>query len=130
MNKSESQAYIDKMYEERGRSFSFDFHQVLAAEDLDFLKAYNQMIEACYIDRRILDNKTKEIIYMVALTSVKASVEQIQAHVKLAVALGATKHEILEALEICLPIAGVPAFMIGFEAWKRVVSPDKVEPTH
>ena len=47
----------------------------------------------------------------------------------LALDYGATKREILEALEICLPAASVPAFMIGFEAWKQVVSPDRVEPS-
>ncbi len=127
MVEAERQAFVDRMYKERG--FIFDFHEVMAAEDFDFLKAYNQLIEACYIKRRILDAKTKEIIYMVALTAVKASVDQIKAHIKLAVDYGATKQEVLEALEICLPIAGVPAFMIGFEAWKQVVSPNRVEPS-
>ena len=127
MEEAERQSFVDGMYKERG--FIFDFHKVMAAEDLDFLKAYNQLIEACYIKQRILDAKTREIIYMVALTAVKASVGQIKVHIKLAVDYGATKQEVLEALEICLPIAGVPAFMIGFEAWKQVVSPNVVEPS-
>jgi hypothetical protein len=28
-----------------------------------------------------------------------------------------------------VPAASVPAFMIGFEAWKKVVNPERVEPS-
>ena len=118
---------MDKMYKDRG--YILDYHKVMVAEDFDFLKAYNQFIEAAYTKRRALDAKTKEIIYTVILTAVKASVDHIKTHIKLALDYGASKQEVLEALEICLPGASVPAFMIGFEAWKQVVSPDRVEPS-
>lgn len=127
MLETEKQAFVDKMYRERG--YILDFHKVMVAEDFDFLKAYNQLIGAGYTKQRTLDAKTKEIIYTVILTAVKASVDHIKAHIKMALDYGATKQEILEALEICLPAASVPAFMIGFEAWKQVVSPDRVEPS-
>jgi 4-carboxymuconolactone decarboxylase len=127
MPKDERQELIDTMYRERG--YVLDFHKVMAAEDLDFLKSYNQFIQAAYTNRRTLDAKTKEILYTVILTAVKANVEHIKSHIKLALEYGATKREILEALEICVPAASVPAFMIGFEAWKQVVSPQRVEPS-
>jgi 4-carboxymuconolactone decarboxylase len=127
MADAEKQAFVDKMYKERG--YILDFHKVMVAEDFDFLKAYNQMIEAGYTKQRALDTKTKEIIYTVVLAAVKAGIEHIKSHVKLAVKYGATKQEILQALEICLPAAGVPAFMLGFEAWTQVVSPERVEPS-
>jgi len=87
------------------------------------------MIQAGYTKKRTLDAKTKELLYTVILTAVKASVDHIKSHIKLALDYGATKKEILEALEICIPGASVPAFMIGFEAWKQAVSPQRVEPT-
>ncbi|NQT04511.1 MAG: carboxymuconolactone decarboxylase family protein [Dehalococcoidia bacterium] len=127
MVEAEKQAFVDKMYRERG--YILDFHKVMAAEDFDFLKAYDQLIQAGYTKQRTLDAKTKEIIYAVILTSVKASVDHIKSHIKLALDYGATKKEVLEALEICIPAASVPAFMIGFEAWKQVVSPQRVEPS-
>lgn len=123
----EKQAFVDKMY--RNRGYILDFHKVMAAEDFDFLKAYDQLIEVGYTKQRMLDAKTKEILYTVILTAVKANVDHIKAHIKLALDYGATKQEVLEALEICLPSASVPAFMIGFEAWKQVVSPERVEPS-
>jgi len=127
MTEDEKQTFVDKMYRDRG--YILDFHKVMVAEDFDYLKAYNQLIEAAYTKQRTLDAKTKEIAYTVILTALKASVDHIKAHIKLALDYGATKQEILEALEICVPAAGVPAFMIGFEAWKQVVSPDRVEPS-
>jgi 4-carboxymuconolactone decarboxylase len=127
MVQGEAQAFVDKMYRERG--YILDFHKVMAAEDFDFLKVYNQLIEAGYTKQRVLDAKTKELIYAVILTAIKASVDHIKAHIKLALDYGATKQEVLEALEICLPSAGVPAFMIGFDAWKQTVSPNSVEPS-
>jgi 4-carboxymuconolactone decarboxylase len=127
MAEAEKQAFVDKMYRERG--YILDFHKVMVAEDFEFLKAYDQLIQAGYTKKRALDAKTKEIIYTVILTAVKANVDHIKSHIKLAIDYGATKKEVLEALEICIPAASVPAFMIGFEAWKQVVSPDRVEPS-
>jgi len=120
------QEYVNQMFKERG--YILDFHRVLAAEDLDFLKAYNEMVAASYTDRRSLDPKTKELIYCVMLTCVRASVDQIKLHVQGALKHGATKTEVLQALELCITAAGVPAFMIGFEGWKQVVGPSKFDP--
>ncbi len=124
---ADKQAFVDKMYRERG--YILDFHKVMVAEDFEFLKAYDQLIQAGYTKKRTLDAKTKEILYTVILTAVKANVDHIKSHIKLALDYGATKKEVLEALEICIPAASVPAFMIGFEAWKQAVSPDRVEPS-
>lgn len=85
----EQQTYIDQMYRDRG--FSHDFHQVLAAEDFDFLKAYDNLIRAAYVNQRSLDEKTKELLYIVAVTAMKGSVEHIKIHIKLA--LGAWSHQ-------------------------------------
>lgn len=118
--------YVNRMMKERG--YILDFHKVLAAEDMDFLKAYNEMVEASYTNPRALDPKTKELIYCVMLTCVKASIDQIKLHVKGALKNGATKTEVLQALELTITAAGVPAFMNGFEAWKQVTGPNKFEP--
>ncbi|MCK4402957.1 MAG: carboxymuconolactone decarboxylase family protein [Dehalococcoidia bacterium] len=127
MTDIEKQTYIDKMYKERG--YVLDFHKVMCAEDFEFLKAYNTLIQAEYTNPRTLDAKTKELIYTVSLTAVKANVDYIANHVKLALKYGCTKKEILEALEICLSAAGVPAFVNGLEAWKKVVNPERIEPS-
>jgi 4-carboxymuconolactone decarboxylase len=126
MADAEKQAFVDRMYKERG--YILDFHKVMVAEDFEFLKAYDAFIAAGYTRQRTLDAKTKELIYTVILTAMKANVEHIKSHIKMALEYGATKKEVLEALEICISGASVPAFMIGFEAWKQVVNPERVEP--
>lgn len=123
----EAQDYIDEMFRQRG--YILDFHKVLAAEDLAFLKSYNELVEAAYTEATELDALTKELLYVVALTAVKGSVEHIKTHVKLALDYGASKGQVLGALKIALLTAGVPAFMLGFEAWKQTVKPGSVEPS-
>ena len=127
MVEPEKQEFIDKMYRERG--YLLDFHKVLVAEDFELLKAYDKFIEAAYTGQRTLDAKTKELLYTTILTAARASVEQIKLHVRLALHNGASKTEVLEALEMCIPAAGVPAFMVGFEAWKQVAAPERIEPS-
>ena len=124
---TDSQKYVDEMYRQRG--YILDFHKVLAAEDFSFLQSYNQLTEAAYTTAPELDAKTKELLYVVALTAVRSTVDHIKTHVKLAMDYGADKGEVLGALKIALLSAGVPAFMNGFEAWKQAVSPDTVEPS-
>ena len=124
---NDAQEYIDAMFRERG--YILDFHKVLAAEDLPFLQSYNRLVEAAYTDAPELDAKTKELLYVVALTAVRGSTDHIKTHVDLALKYGASKSDVLGALKIALLTAGVPAFMNGFEAWKRSVAPEALEPS-
>ena len=122
----ERQEYVDRMYRDRG--YVLDFHSILAAEDYDFLQGYNALINSGYTKPRTLDAKTKELLYIAALTAVGGSEDHIRVHVELALKYGATKAETLETLELTLAPAGVPRFMVGFQAWAQAVSPDRVKP--
>ncbi len=124
---NDAQDYVDAMQRERG--YILDFHKVLAAEDLPFLKSYNELVEAAYTAAPEVDAKTKELLYIVGLTAVKGSVDHIKTHVRLAIEQGATRGETLGALKIALLVAGVPSFMQGFEAWKQTVAPGSIEPS-
>ncbi len=59
----------------------------------------------------------------------RASKGHIQSHIRVALDLGLSKEEILEAIEISLPEAGIVAFQGGFEAWREVVGAEGIEPT-
>jgi 4-carboxymuconolactone decarboxylase len=59
----------------------------------------------------------------------RASKGHIQSHIRVALDLGVSAEEILEAIEISLPEAGIVAFQVGFDAWKEVVGADGLEPT-
>ena len=121
------QEYIDDMATKRG--YVLEYHKIMAKHDFPVLQVANHMVSAAYLDQRTLDRKTKELIFIVSLTVMRASKGHIQSHVRVALDLGLTAQEILEAIEIALPEAGIVAFQTGFEAWREVVGADGIEPT-
>jgi 4-carboxymuconolactone decarboxylase len=127
MATEEQQRYIDEMVAKRG--YVLDYHKVLTKHDFDFMRAANDLIEAAYLRERVLDRKTKELIFVATLTAMRASKGHIEGHVRVALESGASPEEILQAIEIVLPEAGVVAFQAGLEAWQNVVGADGVEPT-
>ncbi len=61
----------------------------MAAEDYDVLQAANGLVDAAYLKERTLDRKTKELIFIVSLTVMKASKGHIQSHIRVALDLAA-----------------------------------------
>ncbi len=113
------QEYLHQMQQERG--YVMDFHRVLAQEDFAFLQSYNSLLQSAYLNPNTLaDPKTKELILIGILVSVRSLPDHIRTHLKLAQQLGASRKEVLEVLEMCLPPAGLPAFMEGINLWREV----------
>lgn len=125
-SQDEAQEYIDAMA--RSRGYVLNYHKIMAKHDFETLKAANQMVHAAYLNERTLDRRTKELIFITSLTVMRASKSHIQSHIRVALDLGVTPTEILEAIEIALPEAGVVAFQCGFDAWAEVVEADGIEP--
>jgi 4-carboxymuconolactone decarboxylase len=125
--REEQQDYIDQMARDRG--YVLDYHKVMTEYDFEVLQAANGLVSAAYLEQRRLDRKTKELIFIVSLTVMRASKGHIQSHIRVALDLGLSKEEILEAIEIALPEAGIVAFQEGFEAWREVTGAEGVEPT-
>jgi len=123
----EAQEYIDEMA--RSRGYVLDYHKVMAKQDFPVLQAANGLVSAAYLKQRTLDRRIKELIFIVSLTVMRASKGHIQSHIRVALDLGVSPEEILEAIEIALPEAGVVAFQTGFEAWCEVVGADGIEPS-
>lgn len=123
----EAQEYIDEMA--RSRGYVLEYHKIMAKQDFPVLQAANDLVSAAYLKQRTLDRRTKELIFIVSLTVMRASKGHIQSHIRVALDLGVSAQEILEAIEISLPEAGVVAFQGGFEAWCEVVGADGIEPT-
>ena len=124
---NDAQTYIDNMA--RSRGYVLDYHKIMAKQDFPVLQATNGLVNAAYLDQRRLDRKTKELIFIVSLTVMRAAKGHIQSHIRVALDLGVTPEEILEAIEISLPEAGIVAFQVGFEAWCEVVDAHGIEPT-
>jgi 4-carboxymuconolactone decarboxylase len=126
-SQEEKQAYIDQMVSARG--YVLDYHRKLVQQDFEFARAANSLIDAAYLEQRRLDRKTKELLFIATLTVLHAPKGQIQSHIRVALDLGLSKEEILEAIELTFPEAGVVAFQGGFDAWCEVVGAEGIEPT-
>lgn len=124
---AEAQAYIDEMARVRG--YVLPYHKLMARADFPVLKAANQLVAAAYTNQRRLSRATKELIFITSLTVLRAAPYHIESHIRVALDLGVSPEEILEAIEIALPEAGVVAFQHGFEVWAKVVGAEPLEPS-
>lgn len=123
----DAQRYLDDMVARRG--YVLDYHRVMAANDFSVLKAADALVTAAYLAPRRLSRATKELLFVLSLTVLRADKAQIKSHLRVALELGVTSEELLEALEIALPEAGVVAFQHGFDAWREVVDAPVLDPS-
>jgi 4-carboxymuconolactone decarboxylase len=106
-----------------------EFHKVMAGHDYPVLKAQNALGSAVYGESRLLDPETKELLFVLAFSVLRAGHEHMSAHIQMALDLGISSQKILETIEMALPIGGVMAFLVGFEAWREVTQAAGIEPT-
>ena len=99
----------------------------MAEADLEWAQKWNEFMEATYLGQRLLDRKTKELLQIVVEAALRADVEQIQAHVRVALREGATPREILEALQAVIAPMGALAFRRGLQAWAAETGIDTPE---
>ncbi len=112
---SDAQEFLEHTAQNRG--YTLEMHRIMANVDLEWAQKYNQFIEATYTGERTLDRKTKELLQVAVEAALRADVEQIQAHVRVALQEGATPMEILEALQCVIMPMGALAFRRGLQAW-------------
>jgi 4-carboxymuconolactone decarboxylase len=103
-------------------------HSVLADQDPAVLAAYEGMMRALYHAQRSLDAKTKELIYVSVLVALGASEEHVRAHMERAHREGASAEEVLEAVELLIPAAGVARASVGFDLWRRTFHSPSASP--
>jgi 4-carboxymuconolactone decarboxylase len=115
MSTDETQEFLDSQAQNRG--YSLEMHRIMAEVDLEWAKTYGAFIEATYTGQRLLDRKTKELLQIVVEVALRADQEQIQAHMRVALAEGATPREILEAMQAVIAPMGALAFRRGVQAW-------------
>ena len=97
--------------------YTLEMHRIMAEADLEWAKKYGEFIQATYTGERLLDRKTKELLQVVVEAALRADVEQIQAHVRVALQEGASPQEILEAMQAVIMPMGALAFRRGLQAW-------------
>ncbi len=99
------------------RGYSLEMHRIMAEVDMDWVTSYNQFIDATYIGQRLLDRKTKELLQVAVETALRADIDQIQAHIRVAIREGATPMEVLEAMQCVIMPMGALAYRRGLQAW-------------
>ena len=115
MATEDARSFLQRTQQSRG--YILEMHRIMATADLEWAKKYDEFIEASYTGQRLLDRKTKELLQIVVEAALRADVEQIQAHVRVALQEGATPQEILEALQAVIAPMGALAFRRGVQAW-------------
>ena len=110
---------LKEVIEKRG--YVPDFHKILIEEDPDFYRVYEKMTSHVYTRDKGLTRKMKELLFVGVLVAMRSKREHIKLHIKAALDQGATKEEILEAIEVAYLPSGVVSLMEGLEAYKEVV---------
>src|SRR5437870_12657646 len=91
----------------RRRGYELEMHRIMAAADREWVQKYGAFIEATYTGPRLLDRKTKELLQIVVEAALRADVDQIRAHVRVALREGASPREILAARPaVTMPMRG------------------------
>ncbi len=121
------QKFIDKMFAQRG--FVADMHKFMAHADFEYLEKVNELAEVAYTSQRLLDRKTKELVFIAISTMHGTDRDHLKLHIEAALRFGATPSEILEVLEMLGLAAGQMTLRFGLDVWAEIVKPERLEPT-
>lgn len=114
---SKKKDLIEEMQRERG--YLPEPWSYVTEKDFDFMEAYNNLYKRALTDGRALQVKTRELIAIVLL-AFRGNDHAVYEHIKRALRHGATKQEILEAIETSLIPGGAPTFSTGLRALMKV----------
>lgn len=121
--KKKGEALIEKMKKDRG--YIYPEWEFAARNDPDFMEAYNNIYRVALTDGQALPAKVREFI-AIGLLSFRRDVGGVKAHIKRAMRLGATKQEILEAIETAIIPGGAPTLFVGLNAMISVFEEQKL----
>ena len=116
------QDFIEAMKKERG--YLPAPWGYLAPKDIDFMEAYNNLYERGLADGKALPAKYRELV-CIGILAHRGQDDAVYNHVKRALTLGATKQELLDAIETTIIPGGAPTFGTGLKALMRVEEEEK-----
>ena len=122
---NEAQDYVNEQALKRG--YVQEYHKILIANDLEVAEKSNELIDAVFIKDRSLDRKTRELIFVAALTCLRAPHWQIKQHIKIAVDRGRNEGDAARVNRVgdrrCR-VRGFPAWSIGVaRVFRRAQAP-------
>jgi AhpD family alkylhydroperoxidase len=115
-------ALVAAMSEERG--YMPAPWAYMAEKDLDFLEGYNNLYTRGLTDGKALPIKTRELV-AIAILAYRGKTDAVYEHAKRAMRHGATKQELLEAIETTIVPGGAPTFGTGLRALMMIEEDEK-----
>jgi len=115
---------LSKMEKERGYvSLAKNY---VAKVDPDFMEAYNNLYNNGLRAGKALPVKTRELV-AIAILAYRTRDDGVYEHMKRALRHGATKQELLEAVETSIVPGGAPTFDCGIRALMRIIAEEENE---
>ena len=120
--KTRAKALIEKMKKDRGYGSVPKFY--VAERDPDFMEAYNNLYNNGLGDGKALPIKTRELV-AIAILAYRGRDTGVYLHMKRAMEHGATKEELMEAVETMIIPGGGPTFDCGIRALMKIAEEEK-----
>lgn len=96
----------------------------LTEHDIDFMEAYNNLYNRGLTDGKALPAKVREFIAM-GILAYRGLEDAVYLHAKRALRLGASKQELLEAIETAMIPGGAPTLALGLRALAKIEEEEK-----
>jgi AhpD family alkylhydroperoxidase len=104
---------------EKDRGYLQAAWRYLATKDVDFMEAYNNLYGAGLNAGKALPVKVRELI-AIGILAFRGNDGGVYEHMKRALKHGATKQELIEALETAMIPGGAPILGVGLKALMRI----------
>jgi AhpD family alkylhydroperoxidase len=116
------QKLIRKMKKERG--YMPPAWAYMVEKDVDFMEAYDALYARTMADGKALPARLRELI-AIGILAFRGQDNAVYLHIKRALRLGATRQELLEAIETTIAPGGAPAFGVALAAFMKVEAEEK-----
>jgi alkylhydroperoxidase/carboxymuconolactone decarboxylase family protein YurZ len=110
---------IAKMKGDRG--YTYPEWEYAARANPDFIEAYNDLYRRSLTDGQLLSAKVREFV-AIGILAFRGETDAVRTHMQRAMRLGATKEELLEAIEPCIVAGGASTFLCGLKALMQATS--------
>ena len=113
---SEQRSALDKSLAQEASPYGYPYWEWVAREDPEYVKARKPLSDLSVGEGKALPIKYREMVIIGILAYRGASQEGILAHIRRAIQHGATKRELLEAIQSAAVPGGGPTFSAGVRA--------------
>src|SRR5262245_14276626 len=117
---SERQAESARALAQAASPYGYPFWEWVAREDPDYVKARKPLTDLSVGEGKALPLKYREMVIIAILAFRGADENFIVAHMKRAIEHGASKRELLEAMQSAAVPGGGPCFAAGAQALMRL----------